>query len=162
MPDKYLEAGIIVNTHGVRGEVKIQPWADSPSFLVGFEHFYIDGSPVGVVSARVHKNCVIALFSGVSDFNGAIKLKNKRICIDRADAQVESGRRFVADLIGLRAVDAETGAEIGRVTDVLTLPANDVYVIGGHREILVPAVPDFVDEINTDMGFVRIHLREGL
>ncbi|MDR0490119.1 MAG: ribosome maturation factor RimM [Oscillospiraceae bacterium] len=162
MASKYLEAGKIVNTHGVRGEVKIQPWADSPAFLASFERFYIDGAPVGVTSAKVHKGCIIAAFDGVSDFDGAIKLKNKTVFIDRSDAQIGEGRHFVADLIGLLAIDAETGAELGHIDDVLSLPSNDVYVIRGSREILVPAVPDFIDETNIDGGFVRIRLREGL
>jgi len=160
--EKYLEAGKIVNTHGIRGEVKIQPWADSPDFLTPIKQFYIDGEPITVTSAKAHKGCVIAALDGVTDFDGAIKLKNKTIYIDRSDAQIEEGRHFIADLIGLRAIDAETGAEFGRISDVLSLPSNDVYVIAGSREILVPAVPDFIIETNIEDGFVRIRLREGL
>ena len=160
--EKYLEAGKIINTHGIRGEVKIQPWADSPDFLTPIKQFYIDGEPITVTSAKAHKGCVIAALDGVTDFDGAIKLKNKTIYIDRSDAQIEEGRHFIADLIGLRAIDAETGAEFGRISDVLSLPSNDVYVIAGSREILVPAVPDFIIETNIEDGFVRIRLREGL
>jgi len=162
MEKRFLEAGMIVNTHGVRGEVKLQPWADSPSFLAGFERLFIDGSPVRVLSARVHKGCVIAALDGVTDFNGAIKLKNKVVSIDRDEVQLEEGRHFVADLIGLRAIDAATGSELGAVADVMSLPANSVYVIKGEREILVPAVPDFVEEVNTTDGYVRLRLIEGM
>jgi len=55
MQKPYLEAGKIVNTHGVRGEVRIQPWADDAAFLLGFRTFYIDGAPVPVAHSRVHK-----------------------------------------------------------------------------------------------------------
>jgi len=162
MGGRYLEAGRIVNTHGVHGELRLQPWADSPGFLAGFKRLYIDGAPVEVVSARVHKNCVIAAFEGVTDIDGALKLKNKIVLIDRDDAQPGEGRHFVADLIGLRAVDAETGSELGTVADILSLPANDVYVIRGAREILVPAVPDFVDEVDLPGGCIKLRLIDGM
>jgi len=162
MGSKYLEAGKVVNTHGIRGEVKLQPWADSPEFLAGFNCLYIDGAPVKVLSARAHNGCVIAAFEGVNDVDGAKLLKNKIVSIARDDAKIEAGRHFIADLIGLRAIDAETGAEIGLITEVLSRPANDVYVIAGEREILIPAVPDFVEEIDINGGFIRFRLIEGL
>ena len=151
-----------MNTFGVRGEVKIQPWADTPDFLTGFEHLYIDGAPVKVLSAKVHKGCVIAALEGVVDIEGSIKLKNKTVSIAREDVQLEQGRHFIADLVGLRAIDSTTGGEIGTVTDVLTLPANNVYVVKGAKEILIPAVPEFVREININEGYISFNLIEGL
>ena len=162
MGNRYLEAGTIVNTHGIHGEVKIRPCADSPDFLTGFEHLYIDGEPVKVLSARVHKGCVIAALDGVDDVDCAIKMKNKFVFIDRNDVLLEDGRHFVVDLIGLQALDAQTGDVIGTISDVLTLPANNVYVINGDREVLVPAVPDFVDEINIEGGYIKLCLIEGM
>ena len=162
MGDRFLEAGRIVNTHGVHGELRLQPWADSPGFLAGFKRLYIDGAPVEVVSARVHKGCVIAAFDGVTDIDAALKLKNKIVLVDRDDADPGEGRYFVADLIGLRAVDAGTGSELGTVADVLSLPANDVYVIRGAREILVPAVPDFVDAVDLPGGLIKLRLIDGM
>jgi len=162
MGNRFLEAGVIVNTHGINGEVRIQPWADSPDFIAGFERIYIEGEPVKVLSARVHKGCVIAALDGVGEIDGAIRLKNKTIKIDRNDIELETGRHFVADLVGLRALDAKTGEQLGTVADVLSLPANNVYVIKGAREILIPAVPDFVEEINTDKGYIKLHLIEGM
>jgi 16S rRNA processing protein RimM len=162
MADKYLEAGMVVNTHGLGGEVKIQPWADSPSFLAGIERYYIGGAPVRVLSARVHNNCVIAALEGVYDIDSAIKMKRKTVFIDRNDARLEEGRHFIADLIGLRAVDAQTGLDLGAVSDIINLPSNDVYVISGNREILVPAVPEFIIETNIADGYVKIRLIEGM
>jgi len=162
MREKLLDAGKIVNTHGVRGEVKIQPWADTPDFLLGFKQLYIDGVPVKVLSARVHKGCVITALDGVSDIEGSIRLKNKTVAINREEVQLEDGRYFVADLVGLNAVDAGTGGSIGTVEDILALPANNVYVIRGEREILVPAVPDFVEEINLSEGYIRLNLIDGM
>ena len=162
MSTGYLEAGMIVNTHGVRGEVRILPWADSPVFLTDFERFYIDGKPVRVLSAKVHKSFVIVAFEGVSDINGAIRLKNKTVCVDRGDVVLEDGRHFIADLIGLRAIDSVTGESIGIVADVLSLPSNNVYVIQGSKELLIPAVEDFVIEVNIAEGYIKFRLIEGM
>jgi len=162
MKDEYIETGKIVNTHGNCGEVRLQPWADSPDFLTSFDHFYIDGSPVKVLSAKVHKGCVIAALEGVEDIDAAIKLKNKIIKVKKEDVHLGENRFFVADLIGLKAVDAETGDSLGSVIDILTLPSNNVYVIKGDREILVPAVPEFIIETNIKDGYVKLRLIEGL
>jgi len=162
MKNEFLEAGKIVNTHGIRGELKIQPWADSPAFLTDFEHFYIAGEPVKVLTARVHKGCVIAALEGIADIESAIKMKNKVISVKRSEIQLEEGKHFIADLIGLRAVDADTGVELGAVAEVLTLPSNNVYIIKGEREIMVPAVSDFIVETNLEAGYIKLRLIEGM
>ena len=162
MKNEYIETGKIVNTFGNRGEVKLQPWADSPDFLTGFDHFYIDGAPIKVLSAKVHKGCVIAALEGVDDIDAAIRMKNKIIMVKKEDVHLEEDRHFVADLIGLKVLDAETGETLGAITDVLALPSNNVYVIKGDREILVPAVPDFIVETNIQDGYVKLRMIEGL
>lgn len=96
MKHRYLEAGKIVNTHGIAGEVKILPWADDPAFLLDFDTLYIDGQPVSLLGARVHKNCVLAKLAGIHDINEAMKLKNKVVFIDREDAELEEGAFFLA------------------------------------------------------------------
>jgi len=165
---KYLEAGIIVNTHGVRGEVRIKPWADSPAFLASIKTLYIDDKPIKLISSKVHKSFLLASLEGVLDLDSAIKLKNKTVYINREDVVLEDGRHFVADLIGLWAVDAETGKDIGIVTDVMFYPANNVYIVKrepdleNSKEILIPAVPDFVKEINTEAGYIKFRLIEGM
>ena len=93
MKHRYLEAGKIVNTHGIAGEVKILPWADDPAFLLDFDTLYIDGQPVSLLGARVHKNGVLAKLAGIHDINEAMKLKNKVVFIDREDAELEEGWR---------------------------------------------------------------------
>jgi len=162
MNSRFLEAGRIVNTHGIHGEVKIQPWADSPDFLTGFDQIYIDGSPVKIISAKVHKGCIIAALEGVSDIEGAVRLKNKTVSVARGDARLEKGKYFIADLIGLRALDAQTGDEIGVLAEVLSLPSGNVYIIRGAREVLVPAVPEFVEEIDVESGYIKLRLIEGM
>lgn len=158
---QYLEIGQIVNTHGIRGEVRIQPWADSPEFLLRFKTFYIDGAPVRVRAARVHKGCVIALFDGVEDVNAAMGLKNKTLCIDRADARLPKGSFFLADILGARVV-TEDGAELGALADTLDLPGQRVYVVRGEREHLIPAVPEFILHTDADAGVITVRLIEGM
>ena len=76
MDDKrFIEAGQIVNTHGIRGEIKIQPWSDTPDFLCDFDTIYLDKKPYELLSARVHKSCLIASLKGVDDVNSAMLLK---------------------------------------------------------------------------------------
>ena len=98
MDKSYLQAGEIVTTHGVRGEVKILPWADSPEFLLEFDYFYIDGAPYKVEQARVHKGCVLAKLQTIDDPAGAQALRGKPIWIDRHKARLEDGSVFIADL----------------------------------------------------------------
>jgi len=160
--DEFIEAGKIVNTHGIHGELKLQPWADTPGFLSGFSHFSIDGIPVEVLKARVHKNCVIAALEGINDIQSAVRMKNKVIRVKRSDVQLEEDRYFIADLIGLRAVDAGTGADLGTISEVLSLPANNVYIIKGGREIMVPAVSDFIVETDIEAGYIKLRLIEGM
>ena len=158
---KYLEAGVVVNTHGIKGEVKIQPWADSAEFLMGFKRLYIDEKPFELVSGKVHKDCLIAQFEGVSDINMAMVLKNKVVSIDRADARLPKGAFFIQDLIGASVTD-EGGAELGKLTDVLELPAGNVYVVTGEREILIPAVPQFIIKTDVNAGVVTVRLIDGM
>lgn len=163
MKTKFLEAGQIVNTHGIRGEVKIVPWCDSPEFLCDFDVLYMDGKPVQVEQARPHKGNVIAKLAGVDDVNAAMCLKNKIVSIDRDEVELPEGRHFLADLFGLEVRNAETDEVIGTIHDVLTLPANEVYVVkGGAKEYMIPAVDEFLVETNIEDGYVRIRIIEGM
>jgi len=165
--DAFLEAGKIVNTHGIHGEVRIEPWADSPAFLANINTLYIDGNPVKIISSRIHKSFLLVTLDGVSDVDHAIRLKNKVVYISRDDIKLEDGRHFIVDLIGLRAIDTRSCEDIGLISDIMPLPANNVYVITSNnnssdsKEILIPAVPDFVEEINKDAGYIKFRLIEG-
>ena len=157
--------GKVTNVHGLRGEVRVQPWADSPEFLCQFKTLYVDEAhfPMTVERARIHKNMVIIKFKGPTDVPSALSLRNAILYIDRADAPLPEGAFFLADLYGLEARDAATGEVLGKIADVLTLPANNVYVVrGGARELMIPAVPQFIAETNVEEGFVRVNMIEGL
>lgn len=161
MKKKYLEAGQIVNTHGIRGEVRIRPWADSAEFLLGFKVWYIDGNPVRLKSARAHKGGLIAQLEGTEDVNAAMRLKNKIVYIDRDDAKLPEGSFFLQDIIGA-SVRAEDGAPLGVLEDVLELPKGRVYVVRGEREILIPAVPEFVLNTDAERGVITVRLIDGM
>ena len=163
MKHRYLEAGKIVNTHGIVGEVKIIPWADTPEFLLTFDTLYLDGRPMKVHSARVHKTCVLAKLEGVDNVNDAMKLRDKVVSIDREDASLTKGTFFLADLIGLEVLDADTGDRLGQIAEVLTPPSSNVYVVkGGAQDHMIPAVAEFVVETNVDEGYLRVRLIEGM
>ena len=159
---EFLECGQIVNTHGIKGEVKIDSWCDSPEDLADIKTLYIDGVPRHIRSARAHKNCVIAFVEGVEDVNAAILLKGKVVHASRKDFTLPEGQVFMADLIGLKVLDFDRGAELGTLTDVLTPSVQKVYVVRGQREILIPAVDEFIKEINVDGGYIKVRLIEGM
>lgn len=159
--EPYLEAGKIINTFGVRGEVKLDPWCDSAEFLKPLKTLYIDGAPRAVASSRVHKGMLIVRFADVEDVNGAMLLKNKIVYFVRSDVHLPKGRHFVADLLGAAVVD-EQGAEIGKLTEVLDMPAGQVYVVQGETEHTIPAVPEFILDIDADEKVIRVHLIEGM
>ena len=163
MRSQFLEAGEIVNTHGIRGEVKIMPWADSPEFLCQFDTFYLDGKPVKVLAARPHKTMVLAQLEGVDTVEKAMRLKGKVLSIDRTGVELPEGRHFLADLMGLTVLDNATGEELGRIEDILTPPAHEVYVVRGRgKEYMIAAVDAFLAETNVEGGYIRVNLIEGM
>ena len=161
-----IEAGVIVNTHGVRGAVKIEPWTDTPEFLCAFKRLFIGDKEHAVLHAGVHKNHVIATLDGIETVQEAASLRGKKVLFEKSDAQLDDGEYLVADLLGLDAVDDETGARFGVINDFLALPAHGVYVITTddteRGEMLIPAVPEFVKKIDMASRCVRYHLMEGL
>ncbi len=161
MEKQLLETGEIVSTHGIHGEVKILPWADTPDFLLQFKTLYLNGKPYEVEASRVHKTCVLAKLRGVDTPENAMRFRGQTVSVDREGLTLPEGSVFIADLIGCRALD-DNGAEIGRIKDVLTMPSSDVYIIEGKKRYMIPAVKEFVREINVAEGFVKVHLIEGM
>ena len=158
----FIEAGRIVNTHGVQGEVKIEVWLDSPKFFKSFKRFYTaGGQELKVLSARTHKDFVIAKLEGVEDVNAAMALKNKVLSIRRSDAALPHGAFFLQDILGAKVVD-EDGHEIGVLQDVMETPASNIYVVRGETEHLIPAVPEFIKKTDAEAGVITVHLIEGM
>ena len=108
----FIEVGQIVNTHGVRGEVKVQPWCDEAEQFLDFKTLYLDGAAVKPKSVRIHKGSVLLTLPGVEDMDSALHLKTKVLSVRREDLALPEGRYLNAELMGLSVIDAETGAEI--------------------------------------------------
>lgn len=162
---KYLEIGKIVSVFGLKGEVKVQPWCDSPDFLCEFDTLYWkSGTPVGIESARVQKNIVVMKIKGCGTVEEAQKLRGRVLYMDRDDVELEEGAYFVQDLIGLKVTDLESGEEYGELTEVSETGANDVYHIRRPDGSMcyIPAIPDVVKETDLEAGIMRITPLDGL
>lgn len=158
---QYVEAGRIVNTHGINGEVKIEVWLDSPAFFKTFKRLFINGAEKRILSAREHKQFIIARLEGVEDINAAMALKGKTVEILRADARMKDGEFFVQDILGFTVVD-EDGHTVGKLVDAFETPASMLYVVRGESEHLVPAVREFILGIDAEKEQIRVHLIEGM
>ncbi len=158
--EQLLETGEIVATHGIHGEVKLMPWADAPEFLLEFDRLWLNGRFYAVERSRVQKSCVLLKLRGLDTIEEAARLVHQVVSIDREDVELEEGVHFIADLIGLQ-VFAE-GVKIGVIKDVLPMPGNDVYVVRGKYEYMIPVVREFVEEPDFEAGRVDVHLIEGM
>lgn len=155
---EFLEAGEIVTTHGVRGEMKVLPWADGPEFLCDFDRVRISGVEYKVENCRVQKSCNLLKLKGVDTMEDAMKMRSKVVEIFRCDAPKDV--IFAAELIGI-SVHCE-GVEIGKITDVLDYPGNKVYVVKGEKEYMIPAVKAFILSTDVDNGIMNVRLIEGM
>ena len=155
---EFLEAGEIVTTHGVRGEMKVLPWADGPEFLCDFSRVRIAGREYKIESCRVQKSCNLLKIAGVESVEAAQVLRWKTVEVFRCDAPKDL--IFAAELMGVTVISQ--GQEIGKITDVLDYPGNKVYVVKGEHEYMIPAVKAFV--LNTDMEkeIMEVNLIEGM
>ena len=160
MKHQFLEAGQIVRTHGVRGELVMECWADSPEFLLAAKRFYLDekGRDAGLLSARVHKGRLLLKLQGVDTVEQGDAMRGKVLYVNREDIPLEEGQVFLQDLIGLKAVDGNTGREYGELKEILPTGANDVYRIvdSQGKEYLFPAVRHMIQEINLEEGVIRV------
>lgn len=163
--DKLLEAGKIVSVFGLKGEVKVQPWCDTPEFLCEFDTlYYKSGTPVEIEHARRQKNIVVMKIKGIDTVEEAQKIRNRVLYIDRDDVELDEGCYFVKDLIGLKVVDADNGRVYGTLTEVSETGANDVYHIKGEDEKMyyIPAIPSVVAETDIEGGVMKITPLDGL
>ena len=158
-----IKLGRIVNAHGIRGEVRVQPRDLDPDFLTQFKTFYIDGKPVSPTASHVHKNVVLMKFPGVDDMDAALALKGKELYIRREDAALDEDGFFDDELLGVQVFDADTGEALGELTAVENYPAHQVYTVRGKREYLIPAVPEvFIKSVDLDANRMEVHILEGM
>lgn len=166
MKKQYLDTGKIVGTHGIKGEVRIEPWCDSPQFLSEFKKLYLDenGETFIEVKSRPHKNITLSKIKGVETVEQAEKFRGKIVYINRDDILLEEGVNFVQDLIGLEVKDADNSTVYGKITDVLRTGANDVYEItdSDNKKYLAPVIDEVIIERNIDKGYVLIRPMKGI
>ncbi len=156
--EKYLECGKIINTHGVRGALVIDSWCDTPEVLCEIKTLYYikneEFLPLEVTKASVHKGRALVYFYGIDSIEAAQLLKNRIVFADREDIPIDEDRVFLADIIGLEVFDHNNGNRLGVLTDIIENPAQDIFVVKTEngREVLVPAVDEFIGHIDEDDG----------
>lgn len=166
MKQRFLECGRIVSTHGLNGDLRVQPWGGGPQELCKFDTLFLDkgGRPVQVENARRQKNLVLLKLKGIDDLAQAQALRGQVLYIDRELDTLEEGQYYVQDLMGLRVTDADDGRLYGVLCDVTSTGANDVYHIRfADGEVgLIPAIPQVVIAVDLDGGEMKIRPLPGL
>ena len=150
---QFVEAGEIVTTHGIKGEVKVLCWLDDPEMLCEFDRCRIGGKEYTIEQCRVQKTCNLVKLSGVDTMDSAQLMRGKIIELYRED--IDDEVIFAAELIGVEVYS--DNALIGKITDVLDYPGNSVYVVKGEHEYMIPAVNHFI--VSTDMQANRMDVK---
>lgn len=168
MIKQFLEIGQIVSTHGIRGELRVQPWCDSPEFLKKFKTLYFDKdgkTAKKVLSCRPHGNIVIVALEGIDSIEKAQALKNTVLFMNRDDARLKKGQYYIQDLLDCTVVDADDEEKIyGIITDVSQTGANDVWYITDKdkNEYLIPAIKSVVIDTDVVSGIIKIRPMKGI
>ena len=162
MSDKsYIECGKVINTHGCHGGIKLDSWCNSPVDLASLKQIYLkkneEYTPFRVLKASVFKQFVIFTLKGIDTMDLALALKNKTVYAQRSDFNLEDGEYFIADMIGLKVIHADSGKILGTLVEIINRGASDIYVVKTpDGEKMMPAVDEFVDHVNIKEGvFVR-------
>lgn len=166
--DNKLEIGKIVNTHGLRGEVKVTVWMDSPEDFEDIKNVYVkkrrEEEKFTVKNIKYQKNNLIVKFSELNDINTAEQYKNCVLYAERDElGELPEGVYYIADLIGLEVYN-EDGEKIGVLADVFNTGANDIYDVKreGKKNLLLPAIDDVLLETDIEGGRIVVHVMEGL
>ena len=154
----FIKAGEIVTTHGVRGEVKVLPWVDSPEVLCEFDRCRIGSREYTIESCRVQKSCNLVKLSGIDTMEAAQAMRGSVIELYRED--IDDEVIFAAELIGVEVF--ANGEKLGEITDVLDYPGNSVYVVKGEHEYMIPAVKQFILSTDLEKNEMQVSIIEGL
>ena len=154
----FIEAGEIVNTHGVRGEIKMLPWLDSPEDMRGFTRCRIGGKDYAITACRVQNTCDLLKLEGVDTMEAAQALRGKTVTLYRED--MDEDVIFAGDLIGMEVFSQ--AKRIGELTQVLDYPGNQVYVVKGEKEYMLPAVKEFILSTDLEGNRMEVKLLEGM
>ncbi|MBE6621357.1 MAG: 16S rRNA processing protein RimM [Ruminococcaceae bacterium] len=158
----YIEIGKIVNTHGVKGALKVEPWCDSPAVLAGMKTLYFAPGQAGeafpsvkVRKGSVQKDRVLLTLEGVETMEAAMALKNTVLYAHRDDIPREDGAFLIDDLKGLPLYGEADGRFYGTLHDVIQGAASDLYEIKTEKGmVLMPVVKEFVKHIDLETGIV--------
>ena len=149
---QFIEAGEIVTTHGLKGEMKILPWVDSPDILCEFDRCRIGGAEYKIETCRIQKSCNLLKVKGIDTVEAAQAMRGKTVELFRED--IDEDVIFAAELIGVDVYCS--GENLGKITDVLDYPGNSVYVVTGEHEYMIPAVKQFI--LSTDLKANRMEV----
>ena len=155
---EFVEAGEIVNTHGVRGEVKVLCWLDDPEMLCEFDRCRIEGKEYTMEQVRVQKTCNLVKLSGIDTMEAAMMMRGKTIELYRED--IDDEIIFAAELIGMEVYTEDKC--IGKIREVLDYPGNSVYVVKGEYEYMIPAVKQFILSTDMEGNRMQVKLIEGM
>ena len=155
---QFVEAGEIVTTHGVRGEMKVLPWVDGPEILCEFDRVRIAGREYNVESCRIQKSCNLLKVEGIDTMEAAQAMRGKTVELYRED--IDDEVIFAAELIGVEVY--ADGENIGKIVDVLDYPGNSVYVVKGKYEYMIPAVKQFILATDMEKNEMQVKLIEGM
>lgn len=167
MIKNYLELGQIVSTHGIKGEMRFNPWCDKPEFVKKFKTLYFDKNgekSVKVKAARPHGNMVILMLEDIDTVEKAQALKNTVLYMKRADAHLPKGTWFVQELFDCTVIDDNNGKVLGTIVDVSETGANDVWHIKTPKgdEVLIPAIKQVIVNVDVEKGEILINPIKGL
>jgi len=160
---KMLCVGEIVNTHGVRGELKVIPLVDNADDLYDYPHYFIDGKKYEAESVRFHKNFALIKVKGIDDINVAERLKGYFLELPREELKpLPEGRYYICDLMGLEVIDEKLG-NLGLINEVFNTGSNDVYVVNYmDKPLCIPDIDGVVKEVDLDNGTMTVLLPKGL
>lgn len=163
-----LEIGQIVNTFGIKGFVKVNPFVDDILRFDDLEKVYIrrnkEIKELQVEEVKYHKNMVLIKFKGIDKVEDAELLRNFYLEVDRENAiELEEGEYFIADLLGMNVL-TEENEELGKLEDIFNAGSSDIYVVKTKegKQILLPAISEVIKEINIKENKIIVHLLEGL
>ncbi len=162
--EKYLEIGQIVNTHGLRGDLKVMPWCDDPEIFDELAYVIIDDNEFEIEKSRMQKNMVLLKLEGIDHINDAEKYRNKVLYIPREElGELPEGTYYICDLLGC-SVETVDGRMLGRICDIIKTGSNDVYVVEdeSRKQVLIPVIDEVVKSVDVETKQIIIEPLKGL
>ncbi len=162
--ENLLEIGQIVNTHGLRGDVKVMPWCDDPAIYHELEYVLIDNSEFVIEKSSIHKNMVLLKLEGINDINEAELYRGKTLYVPREElGELPEGTYYICDLLGCH-VETDDGKKLGCITDIIKTGSNDVYVVEDElkKQVLIPVIDEVIKSVNIEEKLIVITPLKGM